>query len=77
MPVFGWIEKRQGVEVFPYGCTFLAKSLSSMVRMFSAEVTIPAVASSLRLNEFRTNFVTGWYKPEELAARYSVRLLRY
>ena len=39
-----------------------------------AEVTIPAVASSLRLNEFRTNFVTGWYKPEELAARYSVRL---
>ena len=42
--------------------------------MFSAEVTIPAVASSLRLNEFRTNFVTGWYKSEEPAARYSVRL---
>ena len=33
-----------------------------------------AVASSLRLKVFRANFVTGWYKSAELAARYSVRL---
>ena len=33
-----------------------------------------AVASSLRLKVFRANFVTGWYKSEEPAVRYSVRL---
>ena len=44
------------------------------MRMLSVEVAMSAVASSLRLKVFRANFVTGWYKPEEPAARYSVRL---
>ena len=73
-PCSAGFSKGRALKYSRMGCTFLAKSLSSMVRMFSAEVTIPAVASNLRLNEFRTNFVTGWYKSEESAARYSVRL---
>ena len=38
--------------------------------MLSVEVEMSAVASSLRLKVFRANFVTGWYKSAELAARY-------